>query len=69
VNSRPFDENRLVTPAEAAEILGVDQGTMARWAAAGRITAIRLERGPPRYREGEVRALKATIPQQRRPAE
>ena len=69
VNSRPSDENRLVTPAEAAQILGVDQVTVTRWAELGRITPIRLEGGQPRYMEADVRALKATIPQQRGPAE
>jgi len=43
----------------------VDPKTVTRWAKAGKLTSIRTLGGHRRYREAEVRALLAGIPQQR----
>lgn len=43
----------------------VDPKTVTRWAKAGKLSAIRTLGGHRRYRESEVRALLAGIPQQR----
>jgi excisionase family DNA binding protein len=43
----------------------VDPKTVTRWAKAGKLTSIRTLGGHRRYRETEVRALLAGIPQQR----
>ena len=43
----------------------VDPKTVTRWAKAGKLTSIRTLGGHRRYRESEVRALLAGIPQQR----
>ena len=46
----------------------VDPKTVTRWAKAGKLTSIRTLGGHRRYRETEVRALLAGVPQPR-PAE
>jgi excisionase family DNA binding protein len=62
--SRPAPEiERMLTPQEVAEMFRVDPRTVTRWAKAGRITSIRTLGGHRRYREAEVRALLAGIPQ------
>jgi predicted site-specific integrase-resolvase len=43
----------------------VDPKTVTPWAKAGKLTSIRTLGGHRRYRETEVRALLAGIPQQR----
>ena len=43
----------------------VDPKTVTRWAKAGKLTSIRTLGGHRRYRETEVSALLAGIPQQR----
>jgi excisionase family DNA binding protein len=55
----------LMTPAEVATMFRVDPKTVTRWAKAGKLTSIRTLGGHRRYRETEVRALLAGIPQQR----
>ena len=55
----------LLTPAEVAAMFRVDPKTVTRWAKAGKLTSIRTLGGHRRYRETEVRALLAGIPQQR----
>jgi excisionase family DNA binding protein len=55
----------LMTPAEVASLFRVDPKTVTRWAQAGKLTSIRTLGGHRRYRESEVRALMAGIPQQR----
>lgn len=55
----------LLTPAEVAAMFRVDPKTVTRWAQAGKLTSIRTLGGHRRYRETEVRALLAGIPQQR----
>ncbi len=54
---------RFLTPQEVAQMFRVDPKTVTRWAKAGRITSIRTPGGHHRYREAEVRALLADIPQ------
>lgn len=43
----------------------VDPKTVTRWAKSGKLTSIRTLGGHRRYREAEVRALLAGIPQPR----
>ena len=50
-------EDRLLTPAEVAEMFRVDPKTVTRWASAGRLASIRTPGGHRRFRESEVRAL------------
>ena len=47
------------------EFFRVDPKTVTRWAKAGKLTSIRTLGGHRRYRETEVRALLAGIPQPR----
>lgn len=53
------DDNapKLLTPGEVAEMFRVDPKTVTRWAASGRIAAIRTPGGHRRYKESDVRAL------------
>ena len=55
----------LLTPGEVAVLFRVDPKTVTRWAQAGKLSAVRTLGGHRRYRETEVRALLAGIPQQR----
>jgi excisionase family DNA binding protein len=50
----PRSYSRLLTPAEAAAVLHVDANTLARWATAGRLTAVRTPGGHRRYLTREV---------------
>lgn len=47
----------LLTPAEVARALGVGPKTVTRWAAAGKLPALRTIGGHRRFRESDVRAL------------
>lgn len=49
--------DRLLTSGEVAALFGVDPRTVSRWAASGRIGALRTPGGHRRYRESEVRRL------------
>lgn len=49
-----FGPQRLLMPSEVAALFRVDVKTVARWAAAGRINAIRTPGGHRRYRYSEV---------------
>ena len=51
------DSERLLTPAEVAEMFRVDPKTVTRWAKAGKLTSIRTLGGHRRYREAQVKAL------------
>ena len=64
VRHRPESEP-LLTPSEVATLFRVDPKTVTRWAKAGKLTSIRTLGGHRRYREAEVRALLAGIPQPR----
>jgi excisionase family DNA binding protein len=59
------DAEPLLTPAEVAVMFRVDPKTVTRWAKAGKLTSIRTLGGHRRYREAEVRALLAGVPQHR----
>lgn len=50
-------EDRLLTPGEVGALFRVDPKTVTRWAAAGRIGAIRTPGGHRRFRESEVLEL------------
>jgi excisionase family DNA binding protein len=63
--ARTPEAEPLLTPAEVATMFRVDPKTVTRWAKAGKLTSIRTLGGHRRYRETEVRALLAGIPQQR----
>lgn len=52
----------LLWPCEAAEILGVSQETVRRWADRGWLTCLRTPSRRRRYLEHEVRALAAQGP-------
>ena len=66
MSARTPEAEPLLTPAEVATMFRVDPKTVTRWAKAGKLTSIRTLGGHRRYRETEVRALLAGIPQQRR---
>jgi excisionase family DNA binding protein len=68
MNSRTQDAETLLTPAEVASLFRVDPKTVTRWAKSGKLTSIRTLGGHRRYREAEVRALLAGIPQPRNQA-
>jgi len=53
---------RLLTTAEAAELLRVDARTVTRWVKSGKLTSIRISGGGRRYRESEVRAFLGQAP-------
>jgi excisionase family DNA binding protein len=65
MSTRTPDAEALLTPAEVATMFRVDPKTVTRWAKSGKLTSIRTLGGHRRYREAEVRALLAGIPQQR----
>ena len=66
MTTRSPDAEPLLTPAEVAALFRVDPKTVTRWAKAGKLSSIRTLGGHRRYREAEVKALLAGIPQQRR---
>jgi excisionase family DNA binding protein len=47
--------NELLTPAEVAAMFRVDPKTVARWAQAGKISAVRTLGGHRRFRASEIR--------------
>lgn len=51
------DGNKLLTPAEVAELFRVDPKTVTRWAKTGKLSSIRTLGGHRRYWESEVRGL------------
>src|SRR5690348_6646103 len=65
MSARTPEAEPLLTPAEVATMFRVDPKTVTRWAKAGKLTSIRTLGGHRRYRETEVRALLAGIPQSR----
>ncbi|HEX5532342.1 MAG TPA: BldC family transcriptional regulator [Actinomycetales bacterium] len=66
MTTRSSETETLLTPAEVAALFRVDPKTVTRWAKAGKLSSIRTLGGHRRYREAEVKALLAGIPQQRR---
>ncbi len=65
MTSRTHEAETLLTPAEVASMFRVDPKTVTRWAKSGKLTSIRTLGGHRRYREAEVKALLAGIPQPR----
>lgn len=55
--NKPADGDRLLTPQEVASMFHVSPKTVARWAAAGRISAVRTLGGHRRYKESEALRL------------
>lgn len=53
----PDGDDRLLTPQEVAAMFHVSPKTVARWATAGRISAVRTLGGHRRYHESEALAL------------
>lgn len=51
------ENEKLLTPREAADQFGVHPKTLSRWAAAGKVTSIRTLGGHRRFRETEIRKL------------
>jgi excisionase family DNA binding protein len=58
----PAAAEPLLTPSEAAALLGVDPQTLSRWAHAGRLAAVRTPGGHRRYLEHDVRLLSSNGP-------
>jgi len=54
------EQEKLLTPAEVANLFRVDPKTVTRWAKAGKLTSIRTLGGHRRYKESEVKALLIT---------
>jgi excisionase family DNA binding protein len=48
--------DELLTPAEVAEMFRVNPKTVARWARAGKVSAIRTLGGHRRFRRSEIEA-------------
>ena len=59
VDKTSAPDDRLIAPAAAAAMFGVDPKTLARWSALGLLRARRTLGGHRRYRESEVRARAA----------
>jgi predicted site-specific integrase-resolvase len=53
----PNAPDRLLPPAEVAELFQVDRKTVSRWAKAVRPIRIRTPGGHHRFRESDIRAL------------
>lgn len=49
--------DELLAPGVAADLLGVHTDTLKRWAAAGRIEALRTPTGHRRYRRSDIEAI------------
>lgn len=71
MSNKTMAGERLLTPGEVADLFRVSPKTVARWASAGKITAVRTLGGHRRYRQAEAEALlqdathEATVPTQR----
>ena len=62
MNERP-ETQRLLTPSEVAALFRVDPKTVSRWAATGKISAIRTLGGHRRFKADEIyRLLEAQTP-------
>lgn len=56
---------RLMTPAEVATEFRVDPKTVTRWAKSGKLSSVRTLGGHRRYKESEVKRLKALTAEDR----
>ena len=65
MSAQRAESDALLTPSEVASLFRVDPKTVTRWAKSGKLTSIRTLGGHRRYREAEVKALLAGIPQPR----
>lgn len=54
-----MDDNALLTPGEVAAAMRVDPKTVTRWAAAGKISAIRTLGGHRRFKAGDLKRMLA----------
>lgn len=52
-----MDMGRLLSPGDAAELLGITSDTLRRWERNGLIESERTPGGQRRYREGDIRAM------------
>ena len=52
------DFESLLTPAEVAQLFGVDVNTVSRWARAEKLGCVRTPGGHRRYRASEVIAFR-----------
>ena len=59
------EPERLLKPADVAEMFGVDPKTVGRWASTGKLSSIRTLGGHRRFHEAEVQKL-LTLRRQRR---
>jgi excisionase family DNA binding protein len=62
---QPEQETDLLTPAAVAAVFFVDPKTVTRWAAAGKIDAIRTPGGHRRFHRSDVIALFDTVHEDR----
>ena len=60
-----LEYEKLLTPAEVGAMFRCDPKTVTRWAKAGKLESVRTLGGHRRYKESEVRALLAGVPQER----
>lgn len=58
MKGKDFDQPALLTPGQAATILGVDPKTVSRWAKAGKLASTRTLGNHRRYKEEDVFALR-----------
>ena len=56
-NDKFSEPERLLTPAEVAQLFRVHPKTVSRWVQAGKLSAVRTLGGHRRYRASEVYAL------------
>lgn len=64
---RPIEVERLLTPADVAELFKVNPLTVTRWAVQGRIGSVRTLGGHTRKKEAEVLRLLHEATQEGRP--
>jgi excisionase family DNA binding protein len=53
------DDQKLLTPAEVAQLFSVNPKTVMRWTKKGKLSSVRTLGGHHRYHESEVYALLA----------
>ena len=59
MKAKDFNSEPMLTPGQAALILGVDPKTVARYARSGKLTYTRTLGGHRRFVESEIRAMAA----------